>query len=132
VSVYNQPLKTEKKIYPLKNILVNDNQNEAGVQITTHQLAKREKNPCLASKCKPTRQSDKGFFPLTDPFCILSQLFPDLASENTELLASLVSVLKKLFTPIKEVKLAKILCVSMLQYNVMHVYSKCLQAVYDK
>jgi hypothetical protein len=43
-------------------------------------------------KYKPTRQTDEVFvFPLTDPFYIFSQLFPDLASENTELLASLAS-----------------------------------------
>jgi hypothetical protein len=34
------------------------------------------------------------FSPLTDFFYILGQLFPDLASNNSELLTSLASVLK--------------------------------------
>jgi hypothetical protein len=55
-------------------------------------------------KYKTTRQSDKGFSTLTYPFYIIGQLFSDLASENTELLASLASVLKNLFTPLFIVK----------------------------
>jgi hypothetical protein len=44
----------------------------------------------------------RGFFPLSlkYPFYIFYQLFSYLASENTELLASLASVLKNLFTPL--------------------------------
>jgi hypothetical protein len=40
------------------------------------------------------------FFRLTDPFNIFGQLFSDLASENTEQLASLASDLKNVSTPL--------------------------------
>jgi hypothetical protein len=40
------------------------------------------------------------FSPLTDPFYIFGQLFSDLVSKNTELLASLASVLKNLSIPL--------------------------------
>jgi hypothetical protein len=40
------------------------------------------------------------FFSLTYPY-IYGQFFVDLASKNTELLASLANVLKKLFTPLQ-------------------------------
>jgi hypothetical protein len=43
------------------------------------------------------------FPPLTDPFYIFGQLFSDLASENTELLAKLASVLKNLSTPLQRI-----------------------------
>jgi hypothetical protein len=55
-------------------------------------LARKNTNP-LASLAW-------AFFPLTDPFYILGQLFSDLASKNTELFASLASVLKNLSTPL--------------------------------
>jgi hypothetical protein len=48
----------------------------------------------------PTRQTGEFFSLLTYPFYISGQLFSDLASENTELLASLGSALKNLFTPL--------------------------------
>jgi hypothetical protein len=40
----------------------------------------------------------RNFSPLTDLFYILGQLFPDLASNNSEQLASLASVLKNVST----------------------------------
>jgi hypothetical protein len=40
------------------------------------------------------------FYPLTDNFYILGQLFSDLASDNFQLHASLASVLKNLSTPL--------------------------------
>jgi hypothetical protein len=40
------------------------------------------------------------FSPLSDPFYIFGQLFSDLASENTELLASLTTVFQNLITPL--------------------------------
>jgi hypothetical protein len=50
----------------------------------------------LASKnANPLVSLARVFFPLTDHFYILGQLFSVLAIENSELLASLVSVLKK-------------------------------------
>jgi hypothetical protein len=54
----------------------------------------------VSKNTKPTRQSGEFFFPLTYRFYIFGQLFSDLASENTELLASLASVLKNLSTPL--------------------------------
>jgi hypothetical protein len=61
------------------------------VQITTRQLAKCEKNLGLASKnTNPLTSLVRVYFPLTDPFYIFGQLFSDLASENSELLAKLV------------------------------------------
>jgi uncharacterized protein (DUF849 family) len=41
-----------------------------------------------------------SFFTLADPFYIFGQLFSDLASKNTELLARVASVLKNLSTPL--------------------------------
>jgi hypothetical protein len=73
------------------------------VRTTTRQLTKCEWNSGLPSKNTNTLASLACFFPpLTYPFYILGQffLFFYLASENTELLASLASVLKNLFTPL--------------------------------
>jgi hypothetical protein len=44
------------------------------------------------------------FFSLTDAFYIFSQLFSDFASENTELLAKEVSVMKNVSTPLATVR----------------------------
>jgi hypothetical protein len=49
------------------------------------------------------------FFPLTAPFYIFGQFFSDLASKNTELLASLANILKNISTPLGWV--LKALCV---------------------
>jgi hypothetical protein len=64
--------------------------------ITTRHLAKCEYNSGLAGKnTNPLASLARFCFPLTAPFYVLGQLFFDLASENFELLASFVSVLKK-------------------------------------
>jgi hypothetical protein len=47
----------------------------------------------------PLASLGKIFSPVTDPFCIIGH-FSDLASKNTEPLASLASVLKNLSTPL--------------------------------
>jgi hypothetical protein len=53
----------------------------------------------LASKnINPLASLARIFFPLADPFYIFGQLFSDLASEYSELLASLASVLKNVST----------------------------------
>jgi hypothetical protein len=55
----------------------------------------------LASKnTNPLASLAKFFSPLTDNYYRLDQLFSDLANENSELLASLASVLKNLSTPL--------------------------------
>jgi hypothetical protein len=58
----------------------------------------------LASKnTNPLAGLASFYFPLSYPFYIFDHLFSDLASKNTELLASLASVLKNLFTPLRTV-----------------------------
>jgi hypothetical protein len=73
------------------------------VQITTRQLAKCEGNSGVASKKqKLSRQPGEClFFSLIDSSSPDPQLFSDLASKNSLLLARLVSVWKKLVhTPV--------------------------------
>jgi hypothetical protein len=71
------------------------------VRITTRQLAKCEQNSGLASNNTNLLASlailFSSHFYL---FYVFGQLFSDVASESTELLASFASVLKNLFTPL--------------------------------
>jgi hypothetical protein len=59
------------------------------IYFLAHALKKKKKWP-----------GDGLFSPLTDNFYRLGQLFSDLVSENSYLLASLASVLKNLSTPL--------------------------------
>jgi hypothetical protein len=70
------------------------------VWVTTHQVAKCQLSSGLASKnTNPLTTLARFVSPLTDPFYILSQLFSDLASGNTELLASLKCLEKLIHIP---------------------------------
>jgi hypothetical protein len=85
-----------------------------GVWITTRQLAKCEWNSRLTSRViiqthLPHVPVWRGFFSLSLTLSIFfGQLFSALASENTELLASLASVLKNVFTPLALTTILKI------------------------
>jgi hypothetical protein len=85
---------------------------EPGVRVATRQLAKCELNSGLAKKnANPLASLAKFFFPLTDHFYNFGQLFSALASENSELLASLASVLKKLIpTPVSSINVMNYIC----------------------
>jgi hypothetical protein len=60
------------------------------------------------SKTNPLASLARVFSPLIDSFYIFGQLFSDLPSENTELLASLASVLKNVSTPLQMVTLSSL------------------------
>jgi hypothetical protein len=71
------------------------------LKITTRQHAKCQKYSGLASKnTNPVASLASFFFPLIDLSYILASYFSVLVSENTGLLASLVSVLQNLSTPL--------------------------------
>jgi hypothetical protein len=66
--------------------------SNAGVWITSRQMRVEDWRVKIQTHSPIWRSF---VFPLTDPFYIFGQLFSVLASENTGLLASLASVLKK-------------------------------------
>jgi hypothetical protein len=94
----SRSIRKKLETFNAKNIAQRTRRVEAGVRITTRQLAKCEYNSGLASKnTNPLARMARFFSPITDPFYIFGQLFSDMASENAELY-----VLKKLSAPLVE------------------------------